>query len=432
VKLRDKSEFRKVAYDWIGEIPNDWSVFPLKSLCSNQDAVFTDGDWIESDDIESDGTIRYLTSGNVGPGIYKDQGASFITEQKFKELNCTEVLPGDILISRLNLPVGRACIVPAFDSKIVTCVDNVIFRPNSTISRKFITYLLSADHHFANTKNLARGTTMQRISGSSLGKIRFAIPNLSEQEKIANFLDRETAKIDELIQKQEKIIWLLNEEIQSTISLLMVRGLNPDIEFIDSGVDWLGKIPKHWNVKKFKYCASLVQDKTSEKTNVIALENIEGWTGNLIETESDYEGDGIAFEGGDVLFGKLRPYLAKVLFAKNNGQAFGDILVFKAKKDLYPGYLFRTMLNSEFIKLVNSSTYGTKMPRANWDFIGNIKIAVPPIDEQIEIANKINAKVLICEKLTTKAKQSIELLKEHRKSLVSAAVTGKIDVRELV
>lgn len=215
--------------EWLGQVPCEWTVMPLGVTASFSEGLFTDGDWIESKDLSSDG-IRYLTSGNVGEGIYKEQGLGFISEDKFNELGCTEVFTGDILISRLNMPVGRACIIPDLGGRVVTCVDNVIFRPSPSFNRQFIVYMLSSAKHAFNMGNLARGATMPRISRSILSKVRFAFPPKHEQDSIVEFLNRETNNIDILIAKSKHAIELQKEHRASLISAAVtgkidVRGL---------------------------------------------------------------------------------------------------------------------------------------------------------------------------------------------------------------
>ena len=174
--------------EWFDSYPEYWIRMPLKALGNGPGAIFIDGNWIESKDLSGSG-VRYLTTGNVGQGVYKEQDARFISNETFSRLKCTEVFPGDILISRLNPPIGRACIVPDLGARIVTSVDNVIVRPGDHIDRQFIVHLLTSVEHFENTSNIARGTTMQRISRSALGKIRIPLPPLVEQGEIARKLN---------------------------------------------------------------------------------------------------------------------------------------------------------------------------------------------------------------------------------------------------
>ena len=198
----------------------------------------------------------------------------------------------------------------------------------------------------------------------------------------------------------------------------------------DSGVEWLGEVPAHWEVVRLKFLARLQTDKvTIGNKKTIALENIESWTGQYTPTNSNYTGEDVEFTKGDILFGKLRPYLAKVYQANNRGVAFGDLLVYRPKSTLFSKYCFYQMLNEQFINTVDSSTYGSKMPRASAEFISNMQLLLPPLEEQIKITSHIDLLLKKYEGIESKAKSAIKLMQERRTALISAAVTGKIDVR---
>jgi len=155
----------------------------------------------------------------------------------------------------------------------------------------------------------------------------------------------------------------------------------------DSGVEWLGEVPAHWQVKRLKRAARLLTDKADGRTNAIALENIEGWSGKIIETNTEFEGDGVAFEAGDILFGKLRPYLAKVALAVASGEAVGDFHVLRPEAETVGRFLQLQMLTRDFIFIVDGSTFGAKMPRASWDFLSGLEVTQPPLPEQTAIAD---------------------------------------------
>jgi restriction endonuclease S subunit len=168
---------------------------------------------------------------------------------------------------------------------------------------------------------------------------------------------------------------------------------------------------------------------TTNNKTVIALENIESWIGKYIKTESEYGGEDVAFVSGDILFGKLRPYLAKVYAALDEGVAFGDLLVYRPNENIVSQYCFHQMLSEGFISTVDSSTYGSKMPGASSEFIGEMYFLMPPLLEQKEIVESVEAKLKISEQLADKSKNAINLMQERRTALISAAVSGKIDVR---
>ena len=200
--------------------------------------------------------------------------------------------------------------------------------------------------------------------------------------------------------------------------------MKPYPKYKDSGVEWIGNVPEGWEVKRTKYFFRLITEKNSTiETKKVALENIESWTGRFIDSEVDYQGEGISFLKGDVLFGKLRPYLAKVLNAKFSGASVGDIFVMRPKLGISSRFSFYRFLSKPFIDIVNGSTFGAKMPRASWNFIANLYIAVPDYDEQGAIATYLNRKTTQIDDLISKKQKLIELLKEERAAIINQAVT---------
>ena len=200
-------------------------------------------------------------------------------------------------------------------------------------------------------------------------------------------------------------------------------------EYKESGVEWIGSIPSHWTLKKLKYLAPLVSEKATNKTNPIALEHIQSWTGKLIPTKSKFEGDGTKFKAGDILFGKLRPYLAKVYLTKEDGEAIGDFHVMRPVSYDYGNFLKSLMLTTDYISTVDASTYGAKMPRASWDFTSNIQLPFCPELEAKKIANFLDHETAKIDTLITKQEKLIELLKEKRQAVISHAVTKGISYK---
>ena len=197
----------------------------------------------------------------------------------------------------------------------------------------------------------------------------------------------------------------------------------------DSGVEWLGNIPDDWTVLKLKYAVNLVSEKSLDGSFYVGMENIASKTGCYIETEIvTPEGLSNVFKEGDVLFGKLRPYLAKSWLASFSGICSSELLVLRSKK-ISPRFLQYFTLTDEFINQVDSSTYGSKMPRASWDFIGLLQIPDCAYELSKEIAYFLDMQTEKIDRLITKVESAIQLMQERRTALISAAVTGKIDVR---
>ncbi|GMT46412.1 MAG: type I restriction endonuclease [bacterium] len=198
-------------------------------------------------------------------------------------------------------------------------------------------------------------------------------------------------------------------------------------KYKDSGVEWIGEIPEEWEVKRFKYLFDLITDKTEDDFPKIGLENIESESGKLIQTETDFEGDGVHFKVGDILFGKLRPYLAKVYLANFQGKAIGDFFIFRSKNEISENYGSKLILSKRFIETTNGSTFGSKMPRVSWDFISNLEIAYPTIPIQTAIANYLDRKTAEIDELIAQKERLLELYEEEKTAIINQAVTKGID-----
>ncbi len=262
------------------------------------------------------------------------------------------------------------------------------------------------------------------------------LPPREEQDAIVEFLEAKEAKIKKFIKNKKRIIELLKEQKNAVINRAVTRGLDKNVSLKSSGINWLGNIPEHWEVKRLKTVVkNITEQKSSKKQNeiYIALENIESWTGNLLENKEDANFESIVkcFQPRDVLFNKLRPYLAKVLLAEQEGVCVSELLVFRVQEKVFlPEFLAKFLLNKLFIDVVDSSTFGAKMPRASWSFIKNLKIVMPPISEQKEIVEHIERRNAEIDTAIEQAEKEIVLMREYRVSLIDAAVTGKIDCRK--
>lgn len=204
--------------------------------------------------------------------------------------------------------------------------------------------------------------------------------------------------------------------------------LKPYPAMKDSGVEWLGDVPEHWEVKRLKLAVHLTDKKieADEENPVpyIGMENIESWTGRLLPIKPDVvpTGTANAFKAGHTLFGKLRPYLAKACNPDFDGLCSTELLVLKGA-ELAPRALLYSLLSDGFIKLVDSSTYGSKMPRASWDFVGNCVVPIAPPDEQRTVADFLDRETAKIDALVAKKRTLIERLKEKRAALISRTVS---------
>ena len=273
-----------------------------------------------------------------------------------------------------------------------------------------------------------------QLADDSFLSMPLLIPPLNEQQQISRYLDWQTSKINKFIRNKRRFIELLKEQKQNVINHAVTRGLDPKVNFKPSGVEWIGDIPEHWEVRRLKFLCHNLNEQTSEKQpgeTYIALEHVESWTGriSLPDDEITFDSQVKRFQPGDVLFGKLRPYLAKVTRPQTAGVCVGEFLVLRATGDVSADFLEQKLRSKRVIDLINSSTFGAKMPRADWTFIGNLKFAYPPADEQREILEHIQEKSAEIDQAISRAQREIELMREYRTRLISDVVTGQVDVR---
>jgi type I restriction enzyme S subunit len=272
----------------------------------------------------------------------------------------------------------------------------------------------------------------QNLDYRDIKRMPVLIPPIEEQNQIAQYLDYKTKQINRFIKNKQKLIKLLKEQKQNIINQAVIKGTNKNVSFKPSGIEWLGDIPVHWEMRKVKFIFQLVNEQTFVKNNdevYIALEHVESWTGriNIPKEEAYFESQVKRFQVNDILFMKLRPYLAKIAKPSFQGVCSGEMLVLRNKiEDLAWGNFLEVLLRSKsFIELINSSTYGAKMPRAEWNFIGNAYIPLPPPEEQKAIVEYIEKETAIIDKAIERTEREIELIKEYKTTLISEVVTGK-------
>lgn len=196
-------------------------------------------------------------------------------------------------------------------------------------------------------------------------------------------------------------------------------------EYKYSGVKWIGDIPKHWEVTRGKNILNLITERSQSEVKV-GLENIEGFTGQYVETETKYDGEGVQVRVGDIVYGKLRPYLCKAWLATFECNAVGDFYVFRCKNNNYTRYIHQLFLSHGFTDITNASTCGARMPRVASSFIQSLSFPIPPLAEQRAIVSYLDGKVGQIDTYVAKQTQQIELLKELKQAVIANAVTKGI------
>jgi len=415
--------YKESGVEWLGEVPVGWEVGALKyfvSASSNSIKTGPFGSQLTSSEMQS-GDIKVYNQRNVIDGdLYS--GDNYITAQKFKELSAFEAFPGDLLITTRGT-IGKTAVLPADAEKGILhpCLIRVQVDP-SKLNTRYLQTLLQ-DSHLLKTQIsiLSNATTIEVIYSDTLASLILPIPPLSEQHIIAAFLDRETAKIDELVAEQERLIALLKEKRQATISHAVIKGLNPDAPMKDSGIEWLGTVPVGWEVCALKRIASLKSGDSITADNIEEVGEYPVFGGNGLRGFTD----AYTHEGHYALVGRQGALCGNVNYATDKFWASEHAVVVSTKQPtstIWIGSLLREMN-------LNQYSVSAAQPGLSVEIISNLLIAVPPFEEQTAIAAFLDIETAKIDALVDEARQAIGLLKERRSALISAAVTGKIDVR---
>lgn len=439
-----KRKLKPSGIDWIGDVPEGWEVRRIKYLVGGEGTVFMDGDWINSDIIVDDG-VRYLTSGNVGVGVFKRQGNGHITDETFKELNCLKALPGDLMLCRLNEPLGRGCIIPDDEAYYVIAVDNVILRPEKDYDKRYIMHCVSCDRFSTAALIAASGATMQRISRSDLGRLSIPIPPHDEQKRIAAKLDRLCGRIDELSANLTKEIAALQDYRKSLITECVTKGLNPKAKMKPSGVEWIGDVPEGWTVMRLKYGVTKIgSGKTPlggatvySDDGILFIRSQNVYDNGLITDDIEYISEeidkGLANSRvcqGDVLLNITGGSIGRccVYPLDKRANVNQHVCIIRVVAGEFLNSFVKYFINGFNEIIVNDNQQGGNRESLNFEQIGDLRICVPPFDEQCRIAALLDEKCAVIDAKIEERKGQLEKLAEYRSSAIYEYVTGKKEV----
>lgn len=389
---------------------------------------FHDGDWVESKDQDPDGEIRLLQLADVGDGRFRDRSDRRMNEEAFERLNCSPVWPGDVLIARMPDPLGRACIVPNGLGRAVTVVDVAVLRcDDARADRRYVAYAINATPTRTYMESLQDGATRQRIPRKRLGRVRIPFPLLDEQRAIADYLDRETARIDTLIEEQHRLIEMLRERRRSVASDLLGDRVGQGTRlkwFFDeldrrAGVEAdtlpLMSVSISWGVRRRD---EVIQDESRA------------------DDLSNYK----ICRRGDLVINRMRAFQGALGFAQEDGLVSPDYAVLRANSQVSGEWLSAVMRSDAFVsemsqrvKGIGSTNLGSaRTPRINIADLGEICIDLPEVEQQVLEIGQLRTETTKIDTLIMETKRFIEFSKERRAALITAAVTGQIDVREMV
>ena len=412
--------YKDSGVEWLGEVPIGWDIRRLKTILQERKEKNSP---VKTKDILSlcmyRGVIPYSEKGNSGNKAKDD-----LTAYKL-------AYPNDIVLNSMNVVAGSVGLSKYFGA--VSPVYYMLYPRKSTDDILYFNAIFQSESFQKSLIGLGNGilvkqsektgklnTIRMKISMDSLNNVLIPIPPLQEQQTIANYLNKATAKIDTLIQKQERLIELLKEKRQALISHAVTKGLNPNVKMKDSGVEWLGEIPEHWEISKLKYLARIQGGKDQKSVlDDNGIYPIYG-SGGIFGYANQY-----LYSGESVLLGR-KGTVDKPLYVNNKFWTVDTMYYTIAEKSTIVRwfYYLSTTINFDFYQ------YGSAVPSMTQEDLHNIHFATPSTEEQQQIATYLDQKITQIDTLINKATKAIELLKERRTALISAAVTGKIDVRE--
>lgn len=423
--------FKPSDSSWIGDVPDHWSLKRLKSGFRIRKRIA--------------GKLGFDVLSITQRGIRRkdiDSGAGQLA-MDYSKYQLVEI--GDFAMNHMDLLTGFVD-VAEFDG--VTSPDYRVFTLEDQQSdRRFWLRVFQHCYHAKIFYPLGQGAAQfgrWRLPTQEFNEFISPFPPLQEQQKIAQFLDHETAKIDTLIDKQQQLIALLKEKRQAVISHAVSKGLDPDAEMRDSGVEWLGDVPAHWVVSKFGYISSVVRGGSPRPAGdpllfngdyspwVTVAEITRDDTVDLVETETF-----LTRRGSE----QCRVFRSDTLLISNSGATLGVPKVLKIDANANDGVVgFENMqLSNEFAyfylmtctdDLRERTKQGSGQPNLNTEIISQESVPVPPEEEVVHILEHIRVQEDNYRKLKRSAEIAVALLKEKKSALISAAVTGKIDVRD--
>ena len=419
--------FKETGLDWMGEVPFHWRKDKISRMV---EFSASGGTPTSSNEGYYNGDIKWVQTGELNDCDIFDSEKK-LTEEGF-QASSTKIFPAEtLLIAMYGATIGKLGILKTDATSNQACCA-LFFNDKKWNTKYFFYYFLNIREKLIFS---SYGGGQPNISQEVIKQESLFVPLLPEQTAITNYLDQATSNIDKVISTKQIQLEKLEQYKRSKIYECVTKGLNPNPKLKPSGIDWIGDIPEGWKAERIKDVVQLRTEKTSEKSqykDYLELEDLEQWTGNILgfRDTTEVSSDVTIFKKGDILFGKLRPYLAKYWLAECDGKCTGEIIAFNCLK--IQNVFFKYFIGStKFIELCTAVSYGAKMPRVDWTRqIAYFYVAFPNKDEQIDIANYLNNFCLKIGKEKKIIEKQIEKLKLYRKCLIHECVTGKRKIIE--
>lgn len=423
--------------DLLSPLPTNWKLIPIKSACHF--AVSN----VDKHVLEDEIPVRLCNYTDV----YNNERVS--PEMNLMSATATEdeirkfhLEPGDVVITKDSESwddIGIPAYVEGTADDFICGYHLALIRPNKNVlDGRFLFRCIQSRPVALQLELDATGVTRYGLPKSSIGNALIPLPPLETQRRIADYLDRETARIDALIAEKEKMLALLEEKRTALISRAVTRGLDPNAPLKPSGLDWLGDIPAHWEVRR---CATIFREIDERGEPNLPLLNVSLNTGVTRRLFSEDKIESVAADfstykiarKGMLVFNKMRFWQGAAGIAPIDGLTSPDYTVAEIIDAVLPKYIEYVVRLPQFNNEVRRYSYGMVDDRLRlyWDSFKNIRLPMPPIDEQNRILDYLDKELSGIGEVSASIKTSLSLIKERRAALITAAVTGQLDLKEL-
>jgi type I restriction enzyme S subunit len=437
--MKKYDSYKNSQIEWIGDVPSHWESWKISHAFNR----IGSGTTPESGNpiYHENGTINWLNTGDLNDGVL-DSCSKKITTKALDDYSSLKLFPtGSLVMAMYGATIGKTAILNFETTTNQACC---VFCDSSIIDLKFLQYWFIGNKE--QIINLAIGGGQPNISQNILKDIRVWCPDYSEQGSLTNFLDHKTTKIEHLIAKKEQFIQLLEEERVAVINQAVTKGLDPNVSMKDSGIEWLGKIPEHWESYRIDWVANIVRGNTGfrkdellDSGDYVALQYGKTYKVDIVDNSFNffvnsefYKESQIVTKGDTILISTSETFedLGHTCFYinENDGLLGGEQILLKPNRTvLNEKYLYQYV--RQFCRELQKYAKGLKVFRFSTHDLKQIFIAIPTIEEQIKIVDFLDIETIRIDSLTSKMEKEIELLKEYKTALISEVVTGKVDVR---
>ena len=444
-------KYKDSGVEWLSDVPEHWVPKKIGAISSLKGRLGWQG--LKADEYREQGP-HVVSSAHFEDHVIQWDECPRVSQKRYDTDNNIQLAVNDVLLMKDGAAMGKLAFVDSLPGPACLNSHLLLFRPvkidgAEAYFPRFAFYFMQTGYFQEHIKVNGTGATFLGISQEAIARYQLILPPLVEQTCIAEFLDRETGKIDELVAEQQRLMELLKEKRQAVISHAVTKGLNPRAPMKPSNIEWLGDVPEHWKCMPLKHLCQVLKDGThlpparvDQGIPLLSVRNLIDGEFSLRDddsliTEESYRELCRAFvpQPGDVLLAIVGATLGKTAVVPEGIGRFHiqrSVALFRTTKDVIrPGYLKLILESNPFQGLLWQLVGYSAQPGIYLGDLRNICMPLPPPDEQDRALDLIGLAADDLKHLAAEAQKAIDLLQERRTALISAAVTGQIDVRKL-